>query len=77
MPFTNMEKAIEVSEHLRNVIKAHRISFEHIDVGITCSLGVAQYVSGEDLEKFIDRADIALYQAKKNGRDRVVAASNY
>ncbi len=77
MPFTNLEAALEVAERLKNVIRSHRIAFEHTDVGVTCSFGVAQYVSGDDLEKFIDHADIALYRAKRNGRDRVVAATGY
>lgn len=39
---------------------------------ITCSFGIAWYVSGRDtVESLIECADQALYMAKKNGRDRV------
>ncbi len=37
----------------------------------TYSAGVAEYSSGETAHRFIERADAALYAAKRNGRDRV------
>ncbi len=37
----------------------------------TFSAGVAEYSSGETAHSFIERADAALYTAKRNGRDRV------
>ena len=74
MPFTDLDTAVEVSERIRRKIKENRVSLEDKELSVTCSFGVAQYVSGESLEKFVGRADAALYQAKKEGRDRVVAA---
>ncbi len=38
---------------------------------VTCSIGVAQYAPGEKMEEFLDRADQALYRAKREGRNRV------
>jgi diguanylate cyclase len=41
--------------------------------GITVSIGVAQFRGGEPVAELIERCDQALYLAKKNGRNRVVA----
>ncbi len=38
---------------------------------VTLSAGVAQYQPGEALSSWMERADLALYQAKENGRNRV------
>ena len=41
---------------------------------ITLSIGVAQIQDNETLAGLIDRADKALYRAKKEGRNRVCAS---
>ena len=41
---------------------------------ITISAGVAQLLPREEPEQLIDRADAALYEAKRGGRDRLVVA---
>ncbi len=43
---------------------------------LTISIGLAQYQDNDTLEKLVDRADKALYQAKQTGRNRVVAWSS-
>lgn len=40
---------------------------------ITCSIGVAVYRAGEAMGNLVDRADKALYRAKRTGRNRVCA----
>ncbi len=80
MPFTALENAVEVCERLRRKVEERRIGesrgrFRRVEMGVTCSFGVAQHVMGESLEKFIDRADGAMYRAKMNGRNLVESAS--
>ncbi|MCW8327911.1 GGDEF domain-containing protein [Photobacterium sp. SDRW27] len=43
------------------------------DLVITCSIGVAELEGSESFESLIQRADSALYKAKKYGRNRVEA----
>lgn len=76
MPFTGLETAVDVSDRLRNTIKGQAVDCENKNVSVTCSFGVAEYISGETMEQFIERADISLYQAKHGGRNRVCAAAS-
>lgn len=42
------------------------------DVSVTVSIGVAFHTSGQTLEQLVDSADQCLFQAKEQGRDRIV-----
>jgi PleD family two-component response regulator len=42
--------------------------------GMTCSVGVAAWLAGEGSEALLARADAALYEAKRTGRNRTVVA---
>ncbi len=42
--------------------------------GLSCSIGVAEWVAGETSASLLERADRALYAAKASGRDRTAAA---
>lgn len=42
--------------------------------GQTCSAGVACWDGTESPETVMGRADVALYEAKRAGRDRIVTA---
>ncbi len=66
----DMAESVQAAEKLRSKIEAHDFG---VPVKVTCSFGVAQYESEEPLEHFIHRADLALYEAKSSGRNRVIA----
>jgi diguanylate cyclase (GGDEF)-like protein len=69
---TDMEGAVHVAERARKAL-----ALEALPGGVvTLSIGVAAYPDlGETPEALIMSADVALYQAKHQGRDRVVSAS--
>lgn len=68
---TRQAGACALAEHLRQSIEQTMLS-QHSRV--TSSFGVAEINNGF-LEQWIKRADEALYQAKQNGRNQVIAAS--
>jgi diguanylate cyclase (GGDEF)-like protein len=72
---TSAEQATEVGERIRRaVVQLHPASLG-IDEPVTVSVGVA--VAGSQqvaIPGLVERADQALYRAKRLGRDRVVAA---
>ena len=43
-------------------------------ISVTASLGVAEHVAGQTVDRLLKNADVALYAAKTSGRNRVVAA---
>jgi diguanylate cyclase (GGDEF)-like protein len=57
---------------IMDTLKANKVSLKSLS--ITASVGAAEATSGETIDQLIKRADVALYQAKKDGRDRVVIA---
>ena len=44
---------------------------------VTVSIGVAQYIHGEDITTFIKRADKNMYAAKKKGKNRIFYRPEY
>jgi diguanylate cyclase len=70
LPDVDEATAIAAAERIRTRV-AHP-SEECPDV--TVSVGVAHRHEGEDHEDLVARADLALYQAKSNGRNRVEVA---
>ncbi|HRP71800.1 MAG TPA: diguanylate cyclase [Luteimonas sp.] len=67
--------AVEVLERLRHDIAALRVAPEE-DVALACtiSVGVVERNDHEGPDALLQRADNGLYAAKRQGRDRVVAA---
>jgi len=71
MPETNSETAVAVGERLRGAIAAAEIRHANGD-NVTASIGVAVASISDTIESLLARADHALYQAKRQGRNRVV-----
>jgi diguanylate cyclase (GGDEF)-like protein len=68
LPETGMPEALEIAERIRGLIAAEPFPSRHM----TVSIGVAEFpLHGPTPEQVIAAADEALYEAKREGRDKV------
>ena len=74
LPDTDRAGARYRAERIRQAVEASSVKAYDAEVKITLSLGVATYPEdGTRIEELIDKADWALYRAKREGRNRICA----
>ena len=76
----NVEQAEETLEQVREEIQAQRLDVstdtKTKEISVTASLGLAYSAAGDAPGDVIKRADQALYQAKRKGRNRLMVAAD-
>ncbi|HEY4977207.1 MAG TPA: diguanylate cyclase [Gaiellaceae bacterium] len=78
LPETPVEKALEIAERIRRAVaeRSVDVSTSSEPIHATVSIGVASFPSdGSDQNALVHQADLAVYRAKLQGRNRVQAAS--
>ncbi len=70
MPETTRDQAVRVMERLRQAVASLRVRINDNALSVTVSLGMAELRADENYSSAINRADVALLRAKRNGRDR-------
>jgi diguanylate cyclase (GGDEF)-like protein len=69
--------ALEIGERIRQNVRDMDLAEAGVTDRVTVSVGVASgQQPGETIDEIVERADRALYTAKRTGRDRVVEAMN-
>ena len=68
------DAALAVANELRGGVEALRFHFRGTPVRVTVSCGITELRAGDSPEGAFDRADAALYQAKRQGKNLCVAA---
>ena len=75
LPETTKKLAMTVAERLRKSVESKDIKAFDENIRATVSLGMATYPEdGTDVEELLEKADTALYKAKRKGRNIVCAA---
>jgi diguanylate cyclase (GGDEF)-like protein len=76
LPETVPEEAVKVAERIRSLVENHPFQYDGHPFTLTISVGVAT-VTGEEVAltplELMRQADAKLYQAKREGRNRVIA----
>jgi diguanylate cyclase (GGDEF)-like protein len=75
LPHTPLDGAMQCLERIRATVETTAFRTSAGPLGATFSAGVAEYRAGESGAHLLARADAALYRAKGEGRNRVLAAS--
>lgn len=72
LPQTTVDGAVAEAERIRSAIKTHK--FKSLKNRISVSIGISTFPNSKITthDELISTSDDALYEAKKNGRDRVV-----
>ena len=72
LPEAQKINALVIAERIRQKLEEAELEFEGKSFGVTLSGGVASYpLDAQDTKSLIHAADIALYQAKENGKNRI------
>jgi diguanylate cyclase (GGDEF)-like protein len=74
LPDTRAPLARAGLERLRERVAALRVLLPEGDLAVSVSVGVAEHRPGESADDTLARADLALLEAKQQGRNRVVCA---
>ncbi|MBM7556519.1 GGDEF domain-containing protein [Halanaerobacter jeridensis] len=74
LPGANLERAVMKAEKICNKVRDKKIEYQNKKLNITISIGVTTYNSeaNDSKTKLINRADMALYQAKEEGKNRII-----
>ena len=74
LPVTDKNKAVAAACALREKIEKHKITLRRQEANITVSIGVAVFPhDAVEENELVQKADKAMYEAKNQGRNRVVA----
>lgn len=73
MVLTNstLQQGYIIAERFRKSLEETPISCSNKTVRVTVSMGISQYRLGESRDAWIERADKAMYKAKRMGRNRI------
>ncbi|MFN7113757.1 MAG: diguanylate cyclase [Alphaproteobacteria bacterium] len=77
LPETDIQGATVIAERLRKLTADNLLTYNDHKINFTVSIGIAEFKDGEtSIDGVLGRADNAVYDAKKAGRDRISVFRN-
>lgn len=77
LPETDIQGASVIAERLRKLMADNVLTYNDHKIEFTVSIGIAEFKDGEtSIDGVLSRADNAVYDAKKAGRDRISVFRN-
>ncbi len=67
-PSTDVKQAEELAQRIVKALSAKALNKDQF---VTCSFGVSQFESGETIDRWFERTDLALYKAKELGKNLI------
>jgi len=72
LPESSGSEALYFAERIRKSFESEALlAVKNESLRVTVSIGVAQYITGEEISTFIKRADKNMYEAKNTGKNRI------
>jgi len=72
LPESGGQESLYIAERIRRSFESEEVfAHKRDDLRVTASIGVAQYIAGEELSAFIKRVDQNMYAAKNAGKNRI------
>jgi diguanylate cyclase (GGDEF)-like protein len=69
LPDTSIDQGMIMAKRLLKKVEMYKFLANNIEFNVTISIGITEYIQNETIDKFIERTDEALYDAKKSGRN--------
>jgi diguanylate cyclase (GGDEF)-like protein len=66
------DEAYQVAEEMRRKIREMTICVGAEVISLSCSFGISERISDEDVDALLKKADAALYEAKRRGRNQTI-----
>lgn len=57
----------------RKTVEKEQFIFEDMNINLTITIGMMEYIGGKDLQKWVDLADEKMYSGKRSGKNKTVA----
>ncbi|WNR43624.1 response regulator [Paenibacillus roseipurpureus] len=75
LPNTTVDQGMAIMQDILDKVRSHPVAqYEGRTFAITFSAGVAEWQVGMTIPEWVDKADDAMYQAKQQGKNRVLRA---